>query len=301
MPRRRSPIVELANPLSFHDAVANGIGRRRLASPAVEHPFWGVVRERPEESSDDSFLDSCRAFAVRMPDHQFFSHGTALRLIGAPTPSGASGEMHVAAHRPSREPRTRGVVGHRLQVRDSATLWVHGLRVEHPVRAWRQVGGRWSALALTQIGDFLIGGRRPLATVEELRHELHVMGGTPALRAALVQLRVGSESPRETELRLILTGAGLPEPELNVSIYGGYGEFVARLDLFYRRYRVAVEYDGRQHAIDERQYRRDSDRWDAIRDEGILHVRILNHHMRDGGRPAVSRVRKALIARGWQP
>jgi hypothetical protein len=301
MPRRRTPIVELADALSFHDAVAKGIGRRRLAAPAVEHPFWGVVRERLEDPRDDSFLDSCRAFAARMPDHQFFSHGTALRLIGAPTPSGAADEIHVAAHRPSREPRTRGVVGHRLQLRGCATLSVHGLRVEHPVRAWRQAGQRWNALALTQVGDFLIGGRRPLASVEELRHELDVMGGTPALRAALAQLRVGSESPRETELRLILTGAGLPEPELNVGIYDGSGAFVARLDLFYRRYRVAVEYDGRQHAVDERQYRRDADRWDAIRDEGILHVRVLSHHMRDRGRPAVSRVRKALIARGWRP
>lgn len=301
MPRRRSPLVELADPLSFHDAVAQGLGRRRLASPAVEHPFWGVVRERPLESSDDAFLDTCRAFAARMPDHQFFSHGTALRLIGAPTPWGASGEIHVAAHRPAREPRTRGVVGHRLQVRDSAALSVQGMRVEHPVRAWRQVGSRWNALALTQVGDFLVGGRRPLASVEELRHELDVMGGTPALRAALVQVRVGSESPRETELRLILAGAGLPEPELNVSIYGVRDEFVARLDLFYRRYRVAVEYDGLQHAMDERQYRRDAERWDAIRDEGILHVRILNHHMRDRGRSAVSRVRKALLERGWRP
>ena len=80
MPRRRVPIPELADPLSFHDALERGVGRGRLASRDLEHPFWGVVRERREEPRDDSFLDSCRAFAARMPDHQFFSHGTARRF-----------------------------------------------------------------------------------------------------------------------------------------------------------------------------------------------------------------------------
>lgn len=301
MPRRRSPVLELADPLSFRDALERGVGRGRLASPGLEHPFWGVVRERSEDPDRDSFLDACVAFAARMPEHQFFSHGTALRLIGAPVPSLFADEVHVAAHRPAREPRTRGITGHRLQTRDRAVRVVRGLRVEDPIRAWRQAGATWNAMSLTQAGDFLIAGPRPLASIDELRHEVDTMGGSPALRRALRDVRHGSESPRETELRLVLAGAGLPEPELNVGIHDAYGAFVARLDLFYRRYRVAVEYDGRQHASDEVQFRRDADRWDAIRDEGILHVRILSHHMRDRGRLAVSRVRKALVARGWRP
>lgn len=64
---------------------------------------------------------------------------------------------------------------------------------------------------------------------------------------------------------------------------------------------VAVEYDGRVHAEDPRQFARDADRWAAIRDAGWDHVRILSHHLRDGGAPAVVMVRSALIRAGWRP
>ncbi|MDX2376976.1 hypothetical protein M4I32_09220 [Microbacterium sp. LRZ72] len=303
MPRRRAPVPELRRALSHHEALDLGISRGRLASPALQHPFWGVVRERRLNVDEAEFAQRCHDYAARMPRHQFFSHGTALRLHGAPVPFGVAEQLHVATHRPAREPRTRGITGHRLQARDDAAGVVDGLRVEHPVRAWRQAGASWGALALTQAGDFLLARRRPLATIEELRAEVATMGGTPALRRALTQVRVGSESPRETELRLILVAAGLPEPELNVDIRVGgataSGRFVARLDLFYRRYGVAVEYDGRQHAADARQFARDADRWDAIRDADVTLVRILDHHLADGGRAAVAKVRAALRRRGY--
>jgi very-short-patch-repair endonuclease len=64
---------------------------------------------------------------------------------------------------------------------------------------------------------------------------------------------------------------------------------------------VAVEYDGRVHAEDAVQFAKDADRWDRIRDQGWQHVRILNHHMRDSGEPAVRKVAEALIRAGWRP
>ncbi|HET7690695.1 MAG TPA: DUF559 domain-containing protein [Nocardioidaceae bacterium] len=70
----------------------------------------------------------------------------------------------------------------------------------------------------------------------------------------------------ETRLRLLLVLAGLPEPEVNREIVDRHGVAVMRLDLSYPDVRVAVEYDGRQHAEDERQWNRDLGRREELDD-----------------------------------
>jgi hypothetical protein len=92
-----------------------------------------------------------------------------------------------------------------------------------------------------------------------------------------------------------------PEPKLNLSISAPDGRFVARLDLAYPRYRVAVESDGRIHAFDEAQFARDADRWDDIRAAGWTLVRILSHHLRPDPQIAIDKVTEALWAAGWRP
>jgi hypothetical protein len=213
-------------------------------------------------------------------------------------------ELHVAAHRPAREPRIAGVHGHRLQLREPATADRHGLPVEHPVRAWRQAGTHWRLDDLIAAGDFLISGTQPLATTDELRHEVDVMGDVRShiLRRALAEMRAGVRSARETRLRLALVRAGLPVPEVNWVLRDVFGRAIAELDLAYPRWRVAAEYDGRVHELDSAQFAKDVDRWDSIRAQGWQHVRIMNHHMRGpAATAAVTKVRGALMAAGWQP
>lgn len=101
-------------------------------------------------------------------------------------------------------------------------------------------------------------------------------------------------------MRLILVRAGLPEPELNPELRDEDGNFVARLDLAYPEYRVAVEYDGRQHA-ELAQFRRDADRWPAVAAQGWLLIRVVDHHLLDPVRGVVHPVSRALRSRGWCP
>lgn len=268
-------------------------------------PFYGLRARESFESSPDQIVGRSLRYAPRLKEWQFFSHETALALLGVPTPEWPyRPALHVSAHRPAREPRTAGVVGHRLQLREPATVnLAEGLRVEDPVRAWRQSGTLWRLEDLVAAADFLVTGPLPLASVEELRDEIRAMGdvGRGLLRAALSRVRPGVRSPRETRLRLLLEDARLPEPEVNWQLSDHAGRFAAELDLAYPRWRVAVEYDGRVHADDAAQFARDADRWDRIRAQGWEHVRILNHHLRDRGAPAIRKVRDALIAAGWRP
>lgn len=298
MPAHRRPIPALAEPLSRADALARGIPGGRLDSAALEHPFWGVVQERGRGEADP-FRRRCLQAAARMPGHQFFSHGTALRLWGAPAVGPEPDAVHVSALRPEREPRRRGIRGHRLQERDAASVVLRGMRVEHPVRAWRQGAAGWSVEDAVIAGDFLVAGRRPLASVDELWTELSDMGAPRAAVEALRWIRVGAESPRESVLRLVLGRAGLPEPEVNVDLHDAYGRLLGRGDLVYRQWRVLVEYDGRQHAESVTQFERDADRWHAFAEAGWEVVRVLRHHLNGPHPVALDRVRAALTRGGW--
>ncbi len=288
---------------SVAEAIDSGVARGRLHRADLRTPFRGVRASR-DRGADGSLLAACLEYAPRLKPWQFFSHETALGLIGAPMPEWPHRPtIHVSAHRPAREPRTEGVRGHRLQVRESAVQSSeHGLPIEHPVRAWRQAGMSWRLDDLIAAGDFLIAGHVPRAAVDDLRTEIEVMGDLRGglLRRALASVRPRTRSPRETRLRLLIVRGGLPEPETGWVLRTIGGRPIAELDLAYPRWRVAVEYDGRVHAENAVQFAKDADRWDRIRAEGWHIVRILNHHMRGSGATALHKVHEALAEAGWR-
>lgn len=197
-----------------------------------------------------------------------------------------------------------GIRGHRLQTRDPAVvLTPRGWPVEHPVRAWRQCGTVWRIDDLVAAADYLLTDAEPRIEAQELAAEIARMGDTRKrlLARALGLSRFGPRSAYETRLRLLLIRHGLPEPEISWVLRDANGSFIAELDLAYPAWKVAVEYDGRVHAEDMRQFARDADRWDAIRACDWQHVRILFHHMRGDGTAAVRKVREALVRAGWRP
>jgi hypothetical protein len=183
---------------------------------------------------------------------------------------------------------------------DDADLTLRqGLPVPAAGETWAQLGGLIPRDSLVAAADAMM--TRGAADLDDLRIAAARLRrrGAADLEAALELARPGSESPRETELRLLLQRAGFPDPELNSDLFHG-GQFVARLDLAYWRYRVAVEYDGRQHASLE-QFRRDADRWPAIARAGWVLIRVVDHHLENPERDVIAPVRAALLSRGWRP
>lgn len=288
---------------SVRDAVEAGRSRFALRRVGMRTPYTGVRSLAVQPLSAD-LRGRVAEYAPRLREGQFFSHETALGLLGVPLPPYPwLPGIHVSAHRPQREPRVRGIRGHRLQTRERAVSFTpEGWPVEHPVRAWRQCATLWSMDDLVAAADFLFTDAHPRVEVEELRAEIERMGDTAgrALTRALAQSRRGPRSPAETRLRLVLARNGLPAAEISWVLREANGAFVAELDLAYPDWKIAVEYDGRVHAEDLRQFARDADRWDAIRARGWQHVRVLAHHLRGNGEPAVRKVREALRRAGWQ-
>jgi hypothetical protein len=301
---RRVPLPPALREVAFTVAAGTeaGLSKSRLRSPDLIAPFRGV-RSSSEASS---IVERCRQYASRMPSTQFFSRQTAAAVFSIPLPWRFSrvGPLHVSAFEPEQEPRMRGVAGHTVQPGRATVVVEQGLRVTSPVDTWCELSTVLTVDELVVAGDRLLARQNPLCTMQELRSAVAAFAGRRGvrkLRAALVDIRAGVDSPKETEVRLLLVRGGLPEPQINGVIRNRYGAQIAIGDMVYPEFRTLVEYDGQQHRTDDRQYQTDSDRVQEIMDENWRVIRVLKDQLRFRPATVLSRVRSALIAGGWSP
>ncbi|MGO4690258.1 endonuclease domain-containing protein [Glaciibacter sp. 2TAF33] len=241
-----------------------------------------------------------------MPSDQFFSHVTAALLHGLPLPRRflERRSLDVATAVRGRRRSGVGVHGHLVPHVGMVEANTDGLGVASVVDVWCQLATSLSLDELIVVGDSLVRRQRPLATLVQLEQAVASHSGRPGvrrLREALALVRVRTDSPRETRLRLIIVRAGLPEPEVNAEIVDRYGVFLAWGDLVYPHQRVLVEYDGEQHRDDEEQFHRDVDRVDALMEEGWRVIRFNKSHLGPRQPEIIGRIRRALLERGWNP
>lgn len=110
----------------------------------------------------------------------------------------------------------------------------------------------------------------------------------------------GARSPRESWLRVILMDGGLPRPATQIHVSLG-ADRSAYLDLGWRPYLLAVEYDGQEHHTSAADQRHDGARREELRRHG-WHVIPVRKDVIPGRTAALlEQVANALIARGWRP
>jgi Protein of unknown function (DUF559) len=121
--------------------------------------------------------------------------------------------------------------------------------------------------------------------------------GIRRLRSALKLVDGGAESPQESRVRLLLVAAGLPPPETQIEFTDEFGMARIRVDMGWREWRVAVEYDGVQHWSDRYQRSWDIERIALLDELGWAVVRVSAEML---SRPdvVVERVRRHLRAAG---
>lgn len=312
-------------PLSVTEAISGGIGRERLRRRDLATPFAGV---RSPAYGDDTRLladiladpDSpeywtrvralvlarARSYQRRMSDRVVFSHATAAHIHGFYLPSRLATDLtlHVATAVPGRRPRTRGVRSHLVPDGRVIAISVDGLLTTAPLDTWCTLA---SVLSLDQtviIADQLMERQHPVATFAELSRAVRShtgRHGAKLLRAALPLARARTDSPMETQLRLILARAGLPEPLVNHPVLNRFGVELRLGDLVYPRFRVLVEYDGWRHRDDPHQFERDIDRLAEAMEDGWRVIRVHRGMLGDNAHVAVHRVRTALLDQGWRP
>jgi len=72
----------------------------------------------------------------------------------------------------------------------------------------------------------------------------------------------------------MIVDAGLPSPETQIEFRDRFGRVRIRVDIGWREWRVAVEYDGAQHWTDGRQRSWDIDRIALLEESGWVVVRV---------------------------
>ncbi|VBA62024.1 hypothetical protein [Mycobacterium attenuatum] len=121
--------------------------------------------------------------------------------------------------------------------------------------------------------------------------------GVRRLREVLPLVDAGAASPRETWLRLLLIDAGFPTPSTQIPVQANW-RLIAMLDMGWEKYQVAAEYDGDQHRTDRRRYAHDQWRLRTLAQLGWLIIRVIAEDRPDD---VLTRVRNALLTRGWRP
>lgn len=325
MGRPRPLPEDLGQSFTVQDAAAAGVNRGRLRRSDLDIPFRGIrVPSGSGQIDPDLDLDPyerqalarrmrARQYAPRLRDGQFFSHETAIALLGGPQPlvtrggravDGLALPVHVATAGAGPLVRAMGVRAHRAPEPSATFTDQHGSRIARPATAWAQ-SGAMSLIDLVALGDYFCRvwregpgrrdiGRVPLATREELRGALAEARrvGIRRLRQALELIREDSWSPRESRLRCHLVLAGLPEPVLNHDVYDDSGRFIACVDLAYPAKRIAIEYQSMLH---HSRYAADVERIAALRAAGWTVIEVTSELL---ARPdaLVARVRRALTA-----
>ncbi len=287
-----------ALPFRIREAAEHNVPPARLRRSDLGIPFRGIRTPRPLVTTEDR----CLAYLPRLQESQWFSHSSAATLWGMWLPSRfhRDSTIHVSSAWPAREPRMRGVVGHRVAA-DSVRLAVlRGMPVLSPLDCWTALSTALSVDELVIAGDSLLRRQAPLATVDDLLDARARHGqrrGAGSLARAFPLLRGRTDSAREVALRLLLVRSGLPEPAVNLSIRDAIGELFG--DLAYPEWSVLVEYDGRHHLTDE-QAAADILRHERLAAAGWTVVRVVNVHFSDPER-IVLRVARALANAGWCP
>lgn len=151
---------------------------------------------------------------------------------------------------------------------------------------------------LVACGDIFVGNdEHKLHDLKTFVANAHNVNGLPLARKALDLVRVGAESIMESKARVQLLDAGLPDPQVNLNVNDSNGEFVARVDLAYELERVAIEYEGRHHALDSEQFEKDVYRIRQLGDIGWTVIRITAKDVADPRREWIKTVQNALQRR----
>ncbi len=241
-----------------------------LRGPAWRRLFHGVYLDRATEPDHRTW---CAAAALRLPPDAAIGGLSAAHLWGAVTiPADAPVVVVVPRDRALRpEPR---IAPHRTELEPADLTTVGGVPMTTAERTAFDVGRRCDLVDGVAVLDGLLHrGTVRLGELRAMSLRRYTWHGSNRL-SSVIRLADGrAESPMETRLRLLFTGAGLPAPIPQFEVRAGDGPLIGRVDLGWPEARVAAEYDGDHHR-DRAVFRKDVARLNALRMAGWTVLRF---------------------------
>ncbi|HET8602110.1 MAG TPA: hypothetical protein VFL99_17435 [Segeticoccus sp.] len=231
-----------------------------------------------------------------VPQAAFATHHTAARLLGGVVPD--EPDVHLGSVGAGKS-QLEGVVVHRHR-RQPPLVRQHGIRVTSPARTFLDLADRLTLVDLVVLGDSLV--KRGRCSPESLQEAARTWRGRAVrrARAAARLVRQAVDSPQETRTRLLMVFAGLPEPEINIEIRDEYGAIQRRIDLGYRAFKLAIEYDGRQHIERERAWGADILRREDLGNDGWRFVVLVSDDLNVSPADTLDRLVKAMMSAGMR-
>jgi hypothetical protein len=284
---REIPAELLHAPFHRDRAAELGVTSRMLEGSRFVRVHPRVYRCRDHAMT---FEDRVSAAALALPAHALTTGTTRIRQQGLdygprePLRFVVQGSLHLALD---------GIFLHRtveLPPRDELGVI--------PAAAFVAFCAGARTVDAIKVGDWL------LAHAAMDADELQVLVSAQEWRAGareaawvLEHLCPDSRSLPESEVRSLLTFAGLPEPMPN-GVIDLHASANVHGDLWFPEWRTAVEYEGSQHQVDRRQYVADLDRYAAYRRQDVSYIQVTYEKLRVP-RAVVREVHAALVARGY--
>lgn len=280
-------------PFTRADGLRRGYTDKQLWGPRFQRLFQGVYLPA---GADVTVLQRARAALMIAPDGSYASHHTAAVLWGAVPPE--TTETHICVPDPgvTRSVR-RGIAAHRADPRFGVRSH-RGLAIADPAAVFAQMAAVAPLVELVVLGDSLVrAGRVSPAELIEVTSIWDGKGARRARRAAKLT-RPGVDSPMESRLRMLIVLAGFPEPIVNLIVRHENGEWKVRFDLCYPHLKLIIEYDGKQHLREQKQWTRDLKRREWLDARGWRIVVINSDAFYDEPLSTLSRIRQAMVDRG---
>ncbi len=305
MPRRPDPLPDSFRGRPFTVAAAEraGITRSRTRAKDLASPAYGV---RVPADVALTLAQRCVVRAAMLPPDAVFSHLTAAALHHLPLPLSPRDEdndiLDISVTRPTRAPRGKGIRGHHATFAEGDVDRRWGVAATSPIRTFCDLAGRLELAHLVALGDALVRRDFGLHTREELARALEQHPGrrhVRRLRRAVELLDEDSESPKESELRVVIIEAGLPAPRCQESVFDEHHRFVARIDLTYPHLRIAIEYEGDHHR-EKQQWRKDLARRRRLEALGWVYLSVTQADL-DNPTDVLADLQVAIAARTGAP
>lgn len=188
----------------------------------------------------------------------------------------------------------QGLLSRSYCVADTEICQLAGLLVTTPARTAFDIGRMHRPENSIPVLDALLAATGiDAAAIAVVAESWPGVRGAKRIRSILGLLDGGAESPQESRLRLILVRGGLPRPTTQIA----FPHLRIRVDMGWREWKVAVEYDGLQHWTNAEQRAWDIDRIALLEADGWSVVRVSAGML---SRPdvVIDRVRAKLRAAG---
>ena len=254
--------MELPPLLTVRSAARLALTEDQLRGPRFRRLHRGVYAPA---GRDPTLAERAAAALLVLPRDGVITGITALHLHGVEI--GTAYPIRVATATSGQTRRSGIRLARTAELPDA-----HG-RIARPVAAWLTACAEYDLVQAVAAADWLIRLHR--ATPTQFVDAAAQAGGRGCrlARRAAALARPEVDSPKETEVRLLLVLAGLPEPRCNPRI-GTEREPIGRMDLVLDPYRLIAEYDGEQHRTDPWQWSRDIARHEAAVNAGYTIIRI---------------------------